>query len=565
MNIPEYALLAAAVILTVVIVALVKRRSSAAKTRDKIRSQWGKKPPANISEEDMQAIAGYYDNLKEADGSRIFLDDITWNDLDMNDIFKRINSTQSTVGEEYLYALLREPITDARLLDKRSRLAELFRNDEHLRTRLQYILARLGKKRLAGASNYFFSKAEYKPFRRIKYIVLLAVFLLSPFVMAVHLSTGLLLLIASFFTNMTTYYKAKNELSAHLDSMSYMVNLIAYSRRIAKCNFPGLEEYTERLEKTASKIKGTSIKSFYQIFYQTQDPLLEYFKIIFLVELISFENINKVIIHHRAELRLLYETVGLLDAMTALASFRESVPFCTSPRLQSSNGMDKPSLLFEEIYHPLIDNPVTNSITMKRSVLITGSNASGKSTFLKTAAINAILAQTIHTCLARRYESGYFRIFTSMALKDSLQNNESYYIAEIKSLKRILDGLNDQIPLFCVIDEVLRGTNTIERIAASSEVLRHLSAHYCICLAATHDLELVSILEGFFDNYHFQESFQDNNIIFDYKILPGKTNTRNAIKLLEIMGYPESTVKAARRNAERFQRDGKWVAARDCG
>lgn len=200
-----------------------------------------------------------------------------------------------------------------------------------------------------------------------------------------------------------------------------------------------------------------------------------------------------------------------------------------------------------------------NSLSISRPALITGSNASGKSTFLKTAAINSIFAQTISTCLASKYESSYFRIYSSMALKDDLLNQESYYIAEIRSLKRILDGLNDQYPLFCVIDEVLRGTNTIERIAASSEVMRYLSGKNCICLTATHDIELVSILDGLFDNYHFQESFIGDTLVFDYKIYPGKSNTRNAIKLLEIMGYPEDTVKAARNKAERFEQKGGWV------
>lgn len=245
--------------------------------------------------------------------------------------------------------------------------------------------------------------------------------------------------------------------------------------------------------------------------------------------------------------------------MLAIASFRESLPFHTTPGMFTAGKERGPSLSFHEIYHPLIDEPVTNSLTVCRPALITGSNASGKSTFLKTAAINAIFAQTISTCLASRYESSYFRIYTSMALRDDLLNKESYYIAEIRSLKRILDNLNDRYPLFCVIDEVLRGTNTIERIAASSEVMRYLSGKNCICLTATHDIELVSILNGLFDNYHFRESFIGSTITFDYKIYPEKSNTRNAIKLLEIMGYPEDTIKAARNKAEQFEQKGSWL------
>jgi hypothetical protein len=207
----------------------------------------------------------------------------------------------------------------------------------------------LGKKRFAGISNYFFSKTEYAPFNRIKYIALLVIFLLSPVILAFDVPTGVLIMIASFLVNMTTYYKAKNELSAQMDNLNYLVNLITYSTKMANLKAPELKEYTERIEKLASKIKSTGTKSFYQIFYNTQNELFEYFKIIFLVELISFEGINKKIVRHRKELQELYEIVGLLDSMIALASFRASLPFYTVPELSNTDGEHKPYVEFENI------------------------------------------------------------------------------------------------------------------------------------------------------------------------------------------------------------------------
>lgn len=102
----------------------------------------------------------------------------------------------------------------------------------------------------------------------------------------------------------------------------------------------------------------------------------------------------------------------------------------------------------KEVYHPLIDNPVCNSITTKGNVLLTGSNASGKSTFLKTIAINSILAQTIGTSLSKEYIAPVYRIYSSMALRDDLANSDSYYIVEIKSLKRILDAVGKKAERF---------------------------------------------------------------------------------------------------------------------
>ena len=118
--------------------------------------------------------------------------------------------------------------------------------------------------------------------------------------------------------------------------------------------------------------------------------------------------------------------------------------------------------------------------------------------------------------------------------------------------------MNPHIPCLCVIDEVLRGTNTIERIAASSELLYYLSKGNCITIAATHDLELSRILINYYDNYHFQEYVTDNDIVFDYKIYPDRSRSRNAIKLLKLLGYEDNIVEASETRAREFLNEGKW-------
>ncbi len=206
----------------------------------------------------------------------------------------------------------------------------------------------------------------------------------------------------------------------------------------------------------------------------------------------------------------------------------------------------------------MISNPVANNLYEEKSVLITGSNASGKSTFLKTIAINAILAQTVYTCTAKNYVSCFFRIYSSMALKDNLLNNESYYIVEIKSLKRIIDAIDDRVPVLCFVDEVLRGTNTIERIAASSHILKYLSRQNVMCFAATHDIELTHMLVDDYSNYHFTENVQKNDIQFSYELLKGRATSRNAIQLLNIIGFEKSIVKNADELAHKFMEQGVW-------
>jgi DNA mismatch repair ATPase MutS len=146
-----------------------------------------------------------------------------------------------------------------------------------------------------------------------------------------------------------------------------------------------------------------------------------------------------------------------------------------------------------------------------------------------------------------------------MALRDNMLNGESYFIAEIKSLKRIFSRVNSEITCLCVIDEVLRGTNTIERIAASSQLLHALSRENTCIFAATHDIELTYILSDVFSNKHFEEDINDDDIIFDYKIKDGRATSRNAIKLLKIMGFSSDIIKNANDAVEVFERQNKWT------
>ena len=152
----------------------------------------------------------------------------------------------------------------------------------------------------------------------------------------------------------------------------------------------------------------------------------------------------------------------------------------------------------------------------------------------------------MYTVYAKEYRAGYFRIYSSMSLKDSLESGESYYMAEIRSIKRILDALSDtSTNVLCFVDEVLRGTNTKERIAAGAEIMRSAQTGHSLCFAATHDIELAHMLPPQFENYHFEEEIQEDDIHFPYRLKEGYATSRNAIALLRIMGYPQEITDRA--------------------
>ena len=147
-----------------------------------------------------------------------------------------------------------------------------------------------------------------------------------------------------------------------------------------------------------------------------------------------------------------------------------------------------------------------------------------------------------------------------MSLRDDLAGGDSYYMVEIKSIKRMLDQVSQEEgrPVLCFVDEVLRGTNTVERIAASTQIMKKLAAGHALCFAATHDVELTKLLEREYDNFHFEERIEENDIYFPYQLMEGPASTRNAIALLRMLGYENGITDEAEAMAERFLRSGSW-------
>ena len=181
-----------------------------------------------------------------------------------------------------------------------------------------------------------------------------------------------------------------------------------------------------------------------------------------------------------------------------------------------------------DVRHPLVEDAVPNTITLRlgEGVLITGSNMSGKSTFLRTIGVTTIMAQTLNTCLATEYEAPVFRVRSCIGRADDLLTGRSYYIVEVESLLGLVDASADTSPHLFLLDELFRGTNTVERIAAGQAVLRELVvAANCpkphVVIAATHDGELVDLLSDVYVAYHFGDAVAADGLVFDHRLRPG--------------------------------------------
>jgi len=285
------------------------------------------------------------------------------------------------------------------------------------------------------------------------------------------------------------------------------------------------------------------------------DAFAEYASMVTLHDIRNYNKLVRLISANKELCREICDDVAELDAAIAILSFRKSLPFYSKPHY-----IQHMQLNLQELYHPLLQNAVANSVLFAGDSLITGSNASGKSTFIKAVAINGILAMTLNTCTARVYQAPKGLVISSMAMRDNLLAGDSYFVAEIKSLKRVLDCVK-VTPCLCFIDEILKGTNTIERIAASTAVLRYLHKQNSICLVASHDSELTQILKNEFENYHFSEQITNNEIIFDYLIKPGPSKTTNAVKLLAYTNYDAKIIQDAEAMVLNFEETGNWVTS----
>ena len=234
-----------------------------------------------------------------------------------------------------------------------------------------------------------------------------------------------------------------------------------------------------------------------------------------------------------------------------MASYKDGLDFYSQPTL--NDNKTKFYLRTGEIYHPLLENPVSYSFELENmGALVTGSNASGKSTFLRAIGINCIFAQSFYFVHGKKYEGSYFKLLTSIGTTDNIVKGDSYFMSEAKSLKRIIDGLSDEYPVLCILDEIFRGTNTAERISAALEVLNYIMEKESCVIAATHDLELTGLVDDRFKNYHFKETIEDRDIIFDYILRDGPCTTRNAIAILEYLGYPKDIYENARKGAKNY-------------
>jgi DNA mismatch repair ATPase MutS len=539
-------------------------RKEKARFRRVTRDSWGKPSEHEYSAEEFESISHYADDRPHG----FEVDDITWHDLDMDSVYLETARCMSSPGDDVLWEMMRHPSFDTETLEERDRIANYFTENEEDRFRSQLILSNVGRMTLMSMYDYMVRLRDARRIGAAKFAVLALIMIADIVFMFIYPMIAVLCLIPIIIVNIAVSLQMKNKTDVYIRSFQCVLRFLSAADAFRKLDIEILRPYTEKMKKDAAALASFRRGSIFvtssaQVANGLLDIFLEYIKIFLHVDLLKFDQMLNAYRGHEAECMDLIENIGTIDACISIASFRESCAgkWCR-PVLKANHGDGGggsfSELKIQDMAHPLLTDPVTNSFDMRGGNLVTGSNASGKSTFLKGVAISVLLAQSIDTVTASSYEGPFTRVMTSMALADNLMGGESYFIVEIKSLKRILDAARENEPLLCIIDEVLRGTNTIERIAASSQILKSLLAPNVLSFAATHDIELSYMLDGIYTNWHFEEEVREHDVVFNYELRPGRTTTRNAIKLLEVMDYDPAIVDGARRSAEEFEKTGEW-------
>jgi DNA mismatch repair ATPase MutS len=475
------------------------------------------------------------------------LDDQTWEDLNMDKVYGKLDRNYSSLGESSLYSMLRNPLMDEEKLKERNKLIDSLKNNQSLREKLQYIFFDLGK----NTKNSFLYMMENElEINKLKYylytfigkilpciIILLAIFI------DIKINIGLIVLSG---LNMIICNHEQNKIKSN--GILYLRNILKASKKISNIKNQDIAYYTDKIKSILKKINNIDRNMKLIGIVNMWGGMFEFISLLFLLEESAYYAVSGKLKEKKQYVMELYYIVGELEALISIAGYQNNLKVkYIKPELKKET-----SLTITEGVHPLIEDAVPNSIKINnKGIVLTGTNMSGKSTFLKMLGVNIILAQTFYFVLAEEYKASFFNVVTSISPKDDLTKGKSYYMAEAESILRIFDALKKDIPVFCSIDEIFRGTNPIERIALSGEILTYLNNENTISIVTTHDRELANILKNDYEFYYFSENVNSTDgLSFDYKLKKGISQTRNAIKLLEYMNYPKKIIQKAYKRAE---------------
>lgn len=546
----NHILLAGSVIVTLVLfIYLVSNHEKLAQNKEYTKLL------SNINRDSMKRCNGEWNQFPE-DGKE-FIDENHFYSYDLdifgeNSLFQWINTTQTFIGRHKLKTFLTQHSTSIENIIKRQDAIDELAIKLSWRQRFQ-AEGLIKADKMHNPEDLVEWVNKEKPFFR-KPCVIFSIRLLP-------VITSLLLLL-SWLTGKIPYYapatgliiqlllliiKNKDRKVVFKLAEKYKKDISIYYNMIKQ--FEKQKFYTDYLRQLKNSMEGATNKPA----YKQVDKL---FKIVeslnnrenlyyFFFNLLTLSDYRYLIILEKWKkesgpfLKNWIEAVGDVEALASLAILRYDYPKWATPEIISTKNCVYEA---KDMGHPLLtDKRIDNHLEILEPVhtlLITGSNMSGKSTFLRAAGINLVLAYAGAPVCAKFFRASLMQIHTCMRVSDNLGKNISSFYAELLRIKTIVQAAEEGENVFYLLDEIFKGTNSKDRHMGAKVLIKNLSATQSIGMVSTHDLELCDIEEKnpAVKNYHFREYYRDNKIYFDYKLRPGASTTRNAIYLMKLAG-----------------------------
>ncbi|MDV7188160.1 DNA mismatch repair protein MutS [Lutibacter sp. TH_r2] len=514
------------------------------KLKKELLKNWGK--PKKNSYYNFNLIANYFNNYQPNYKPFHRVSDKVKSDLDIDEVFKSIDRTTSKVGQQFLYFKFRT-IGSLENLVAFGKLTNAFKKNKSNAVKCQLILSKLSSHNSYDLEKLITEKPIAKP-KYLKLIYASSIGSILFIILGFFNPIFFLFLLPLFFINTIFHYKNKENVTYYISAVNQLSKALKVGKQLS--NFNEVKQhytYFSFLKKVNSiQLKTEFIGFENYLVNEYALPiwlLIELIKIQFMVEYIFFFSFVDAVTKEKKSINKLFQFIGEIDSAISVASLKSD-----SLQLCEPEFTNKKQVVVNQISHPLIENCVLNNVLLNnKSLLLTGSNMSGKTTFIRTVAINAILAQTLNICFAKEYNAPYFKIYSSIRITDDLLDNTSYYLEEVLTIKELISKSNTAEPCLFILDEIFKGTNTVERISGGKAILSYLNKGNNVVLVSTHDIELTDLLKT--ENYqlfHFSEKIENQQLIFDHKLKEGKLKTRNAIKILELYKYPSEIIDDAR-------------------
>lgn len=500
-------------------------------------------------ETDLAEIGAWY-RVRCAEGAlHETVSDRTWRDLELDPLFRSVDHTRTPLGRQQLFAMLRtraEPRERTALLA----LADAMAADPALRTDVETALR--GHRGSGGYRLHALLRTTDFDNPWLRVAPLMTVTSVSLLAIAPWHHAALLWLLPLLAAGLVLRSIVTAHVNRFIGPLRELAPVLRAARRLAMHPHPAFAPFRSALHPTGGFVRRVErVARFASQDVLTSNDLagslLEYVNMVLMLDANALLAVRNDLRRHRATIEQLFIAIGQIDVARAIGSIRSGWPRWCRPEHAPEGAM----LEGTDVAHPLLPNGVTNTVHLHagRGMLLTGANMSGKSTWLRTLGVNVIVGAALDICAASRMVLPVDQVETCIGHHDNLAAGKSYFYAEAEVVVQLLRSAASSRRLF-LFDELFRGTNAAERVAAAEAVMREVlhpavdGAGQFVALA-THDMELTRLLSDCFDTWHLAVETVEGHVHFLYRLEAGPAKTRTALTLLRSLGAPADLIARA--------------------